>query len=179
MPNTVLVVVALALMASGAAPAKKPATLRLTSTSFGQMGEIPSRHTCDGGDHSPPLAWSGAPRGTKSFALIVSDPDAPDPAAPKMTWTHWVLFALPTATNDLVENIRALPAGARQGINDWKQTGYRGPCPPIGSHRYFFRLYALDTTFPGLQRPTRIALERAMRGHVLAGAELIGISRKR
>jgi hypothetical protein len=188
MSKTTVLIAALVISTMAAAPARKPATgtptakatrLRLASASFESMGEIPAKHTCDGGDLSPPLAWSGAPKGTKSFALIVTDPDAPDPAAPKMTWTHWVLFDLPPTASGLPEAVRALPEGTRPGVNDWRQTAYRGPCPPIGSHRYFHRLYALDTTFTRLTRPTRTVLEKAMRGHVLAETALIGVYRKR
>jgi Raf kinase inhibitor-like YbhB/YbcL family protein len=136
----------------------------------------PARHTCDGEDRSPSLAWSGAPVGTKSFALIVDDPDAPDPAAPKMTWVHWVLYDIPADATGLPEGATAktLPKGARQGVNDWKTPGWRGPCPPVGRHRYVHKLYALDIALPDLRRPNKAALERAMKGHVLAQAELIG-----
>ncbi|MBM3951916.1 MAG: YbhB/YbcL family Raf kinase inhibitor-like protein [Rhodospirillales bacterium] len=155
--------------------------LVLTSSAFAAGGEIPSRHTCEGEDVSPPLAWSGAPPGTKSFALIVDDPDAPDPRAPKMTWVHWVLYNLPGATHALPEGAtsRSLPAGTREGLNDWKRTGYGGPCPPIGRHRYFHKLYALDAVLPDLGQPTKATLEKAMKGHVLAHAELVGTYQKK
>ena len=158
--------------ASGGAPA----TFALTSSSFSPGAEFPSRHTCDGEDVSPALAWSGAPEGTKSFALIVDDPDAPDPRAPKVVWVHWVLYDLPAGTTSLPPGLTAksLPQGAREGLNDWKQAGWRGPCPPIGRHRYFHRLYALDAVLPDLGRPTKAQLEKAMEGHVLARAELVG-----
>jgi hypothetical protein len=119
--------------------------------------------------------------GTESFALIVDDPDAPDPAHPRMTWVHWVLYDLPASTSSLPEAVEPadLPAGTRQGRNDWRRTGYGGPCPPIGRHRYFHKLYALDTALGDLGEPTRAELERAMAGHVLAGAELIGSYQKR
>lgn len=148
----------------------------LTSASFAAGAAIPARHTCDGADRSPPLAWSGAPAGTKSFALIVDDPDAPDPAAPKMTWVHWVLYDIPAGANAVPEGatVRTLPKGARPGLNDWKTPGWRGPCPPIGRHRYVHKLYALDIALPDLHRPNKAALERAMKGHVLAETELIG-----
>jgi hypothetical protein len=153
-------------------------TMKITSTAFAPGGEIPARHTCEDKDLSPPLAWRDAPAGTKSVALIVDDPDAPDPAAPRMTWVHWVLYDLPPEGN-LPEAALTLPAGTRPGLNDWKRTGYGGPCPPIGRHRYFFKLYALDTVLPDLQRPTKAQLEQAMQGHVLARAELIGTYQKR
>ena len=150
--------------------------MTLTSTAFAHSGSIPARYTCDGKDQSPPLAWSGMPAGTKSLALIVDDPDAPDPAAPKMTWVHWVLYDIPPTTGALAEAVAksALPTGTRDGLNDWQRTGYGGPCPPIGRHRYFHKLYALDTLLPDLGKPTKAALEKAMQGHILAQAELVG-----
>jgi Raf kinase inhibitor-like YbhB/YbcL family protein len=151
-------------------------TFELTSQAFAPGGAIPRKYTCDGEDVSPPLAWSAAPAGTRSFVLIVDDPDAPDPAAPKTIWVHWVLYDLPADTTGLPEGIAPgrLPRGTREGVNDWKRTGWGGPCPPIGRHRYFHHLYALDATLGDLGRPTKAALERDMRGHVLAQAELIG-----
>lgn len=145
----------------------------LTSPAFAHMGAIPRKHTCDGPDLSPPLRWDDVSDGARSLALIVDDPDAPDPAAPKMVWVHWVLYNLPLDADGLGE-AAAPPAGAREGLNDWKQTGWRGPCPPKGRHRYFFKLYALDTVLPELGRPAKAALERAMQGHVLGKAELVG-----
>lgn len=155
-------------------------SLVLTSTAFTAGGPIPEPYTCEGRDVSPPLAWSGAPSGTKSFALIVDDPDAPDPDAPKMTWVHWVLHDLPPGTTGLPEDAASegLPPGTIEGLNDWKRTGYGGPCPPIGRHRYFFKLHALDTTLPSLKRPTKAQLEHAMKGHVLAQAQLMGTYQK-
>lgn len=155
--------------------------LTITSQAFAPNGDIPSRHTCEGEDSAPPLAWSGAPSGTKSFALIVDDPDAPDPKAPKMTWVHWVLYNLPAAAQGLPlgATSRTLPAGTREGLNDWKRTGYGGPCPPIGRHRYFHKLYALGAVLSDLGTPTKAELERAMKGHVLAHAELIGTYQKK
>ena len=151
-------------------------SLAITSALFAPNAAIPSLYTCEGKDISPPLAWSGAPAGTKSLALIVDDPDAPDPAAPKMTWVHWVLYNIPSVAGGLPEAVRstALPAGTREGANDWDRTGYGGPCPPIGRHRYFHKLYALDVTLPNLGAPTKAKLEQAMAGHILAQAELIG-----
>ena len=154
--------------------------LSLTSSAFQQGTEIPSVHTCEGKDTSPPLAWSGVPQGTKSLALIVDDPDAPDPKAPKMTWVHWVLYDIPATVDGLPVAVASkdLPAGTREGTNDWRRTGYGGPCPPIGRHRYFFKLYALDTILPDLGAPTKANLKAAMEGHALAKAELMGTYQK-
>jgi len=155
-------------------------SLTITSAAFAPDGAIPAVHTCQGRDTSPPLAWSGVPEGTKSLALVVDDPDAPDPAAPRMTWVHWVLYNLEPASSGLPEGVvaSALPPGTREGVNDWGRTGYGGPCPPIGRHRYFHKLYALDTMLPDLRHPTKAALEKAMFGHVLAHATLVGTSQK-
>lgn len=154
--------------------------LTLKSPAFAHNGSIPQHYTCQGADESPPLEWSGLPAGTKSLALIVDDPDAPDPAAPRLTWVHWVLYNLPPSATGLRQAVRPddLPAGTREGLNDWKRTGYGGPCPPIGRHRYFHKLYALDSVLPDLTRPTKAALEKAMKGHILAHTELIGTYRK-
>ena len=150
--------------------------LTLTSPAFTHNEMIPVQFTCDNQDISPALAWSGIPDGTKSLVLIVDDPDAPDPEAPKMTWVHWVLYNIPPHISGLAEGIPAgqLPAGTLEGINDWKRTGYGGPCPPIGIHRYFHKLYALDTVLPDLKQPTKTQLEQAMQGHILSHVELIG-----
>jgi Raf kinase inhibitor-like YbhB/YbcL family protein len=142
--------------------------LTLTSSAFEPNGPIPPIYTCDGNDVSPPLSWSGLPPGAKSLALIVDDPDAPDPAAPQRTWVHWVLYDIPTDAGGLDQG------GRREGTNDWKRTGYGGPCPPIGRHRYFFKLYALDVALPDLKHPTKQQLEHAIDGHVLDKVELIG-----
>jgi hypothetical protein len=152
----------------------------LRSPSFEHQGAIPAKHTCEGGDATPGLAWSGLPDGTKSLALIVDDPDAPDPRAPKTTWVHWVVYNLPASASALPEAAAgdALPAGAREGVNDWGRAGYGGPCPPIGRHRYFHKLYALDVVLPELKKPTKAALEAAMRGHVLGEAQLVGTYEK-
>jgi len=154
--------------------------LALTSSAFGHNEPIPRLYTCQGDDISVPLAWSGIPEGTRSLALIVDDPDAPDPAAPKRTWVHWVLYNLPTDAGGLKQAVRPgeLPAGTREGKNDWGRTGYGGPCPPVGRHRYFHKLYALDTVLPDLGQPTKAELEKAMQGHVLARFELIGTYQK-
>ncbi|HKS93769.1 MAG TPA: YbhB/YbcL family Raf kinase inhibitor-like protein [Gammaproteobacteria bacterium] len=148
---------------------------QLSSSAYADSGAIPARYTCDGADVSPPLTWSGVPTGTKSLAFIMDDPDAPDPAAPKMTWVHWVLYDIPVDVHGLAEggSLR-LPAGTREGTNDWKRAGYGGPCPPIGRHRYFQKLYALDTVLPDLHRPAKDALLAAMRGHVLAETQIVG-----
>ena len=155
--------------------------LTLTSTAFAPHGEIPTLYTCEGKDTSPVLAWTGVPAGAKSLALIVDDPDAPDPKAPKTTWVHWVLYDLPPTATGLPEGVAAkdLPAGAREGVNDWKKPGYGGPCPPIGRHRYFFKLYALDTALPDLKHPNKGQLLKAMEGHVVGQAELVGTYQKK
>jgi len=152
--------------------------MELRSPAFAPQGEIPSRHTCEGADLAPPLHWTGVPERAASLVLIVDDPDAPDPAAPQRTWVHWVLYDMPPTAPGLPEGGQPLPAGAREGLNDWQRPGYGGPCPPIGKHRYFFKLYALDKLLPPLPRPTKAAVEQAMRGHVLAQAELVGTYRK-
>lgn len=153
----------------------------IRSASFVHGGEIPAKYTCQGRDISPPLEWSAAPPGTQSLVLVVDDPDAPDPAAPKMTWVHWLLYGLPPTTRALPEGVAeaALPAGTRGGSNDWNRTGYGGPCPPVGRHRYFFKLYAVDCVLPELNEPTKTQLLKAIEGHVLASAELVGTYVKR
>jgi hypothetical protein len=144
------------------------------------MGGIPKEYTCEGKDVSPPLAWENVPAQAKSLVLIVDDPDAPDPAAPMMTWVHWVLYNLPPDSKGLPEGVakKSLPTGTEEGTNDWKRAGYGGPCPPIGRHRYFHKLYALDTVLSGLSAPTKKQVEKAMQGHVLASAELVGTYEK-
>ena len=156
-------------------------TLSLTSAAFTAGGAIPKRYTCEGDDVSPPFTWRDPPAGTKSLVLIVDDPDAPDPAAPKLTWVHWVLYDIPVDRRRPARrplSRRHCPPGTRQGLNDWKRTGYGGPCPPIGRHRYFHKLYALDTVLGDLGQPTKAKLEAAMKGHVLAQAELVGTYQK-
>jgi len=152
----------------------------VTSDAFAQGASIPARYTCEGDDLSPPLSWSGAPAGTKSFALIMEDPDAPDPAKPQRIWVHWVVYNLPATTASLSENAskRGLPAGAMKGKGDSGRSDYGGPCPPIGRHRYFFRLYALDTGLTGLSSPAKSDLLKAIEGHVLASGELMGTYQK-
>lgn len=144
------------------------------SPAFQHNGAIPTQHTCDADDRSPPLEWKGVPPGAKSLALIVDDPDAPDPKAPKMVYVHWVLYDIPPSETGLPEGVTTLPHGTREGTNDWKRTGYGGPCPPIGRHRYFFKLYALDVMLGDLGTPTKAEVVAAMRGHVLEQAELVG-----
>ncbi len=150
--------------------------LTLSSSAFVDQGEIPERYTCDGQDISPPLSWSGVPANCKSLALIVDDPDAPDPKAPRMVWVHWVLYNLPPDCTGLPEGVTdsQLPPGTEQGLNDWGRPGYGGPCPPVGRHRYFHKLYALDIVLPKLVPARKAELERAMKGHVIAEARLIG-----
>ena len=164
---------AVLLATAAIAAPKEVASMTLTSPAFSANASIPSRHTCDGDDVSPALQWSGVPSGTKSLALVVADPDAPDPKAPKMTWVHWVLYDVPPDTKGLPEGGR-LPSGTREGNNDWGKTGWRGPCPPVGRHRYVHTLYALDTVLPDLGHPSRAKLLAAMEGHVIGTAELIG-----
>ena len=152
-------------------------SLSLASTAFEHQGDIPPLYTCDGKDISPPLQWSGIPQGVRSLALIVDDPDAPDPARPRRTWVHWILYNLPATATELPEDVRPrdLPAGAHQGLNDSNRIGYGGPCPPIGKHRYFFKLYALDIILPEVDKMTKAQLEKAMQGHIMAQTELVGL----
>ena len=153
----------------------------ISSPAFPHEGDIPVRYTCDGDDVSPPLVWSGIPEGARSLALIVDDPDAPDPAAPRMTWVHWVLYNLPPDSSGLPEAVSdaGLPPGTGQGINDWKRTGYGGPCPPVGRHRYFFKLYALDGVLPSGGPLTKARLLEAMQGRVLGETVLMGTYQRR
>jgi len=148
----------------------------ITTPSFKHEGNIPARHTCDGLNISPIIEWSGIPTGTKSLALVVDDPDAPDPESLRMTWVHWVVYNIPPDTNGLPETftVEGLPPGTMLGLNDWHRTGYQGPCPPIGKHRYYFKLYALDIVLPEMKNPTKSALEKSMQGHTLARSELLG-----
>ena len=150
-------------------------TLLLSSQAFSHNDSIPMLYTCDGRDFSPPLSWSGLPSGTRSLTLIVDDPDAPDPRAPKMTWVHWVLYNIPVEAKELAEDasMSGLPAGTLEGVNDWGRTGYGGPCPPIGRHRYFFKLYALDIMLPDLGQPKKGELLQVMRSNILCQADLI------
>lgn len=149
--------------------------MQIKSSAFEANQTIPRLYTCDGRDIAPPLTWTGIPSETNSLSLIIDDPDAPDPAAPRTIWVHWILYNLPPDCSGLDEDASnaALPEGTCQGLNDWHRTGYGGPCPPVGRHRYFFKLYALDCMLPDLHRPTKDELLKAMRGHVLAEAELM------
>lgn len=154
--------------------------MELTSPAFTNEGRIPKKHTCESDDLSPPLQWSGAPEKTKSFALIVDDPDAPDPAKPQRVYVHWVLLNIPASTTGIDENASrgSLPPGTITGVNDWGNREWGGPCPPIGRHRYFFKLYALDASLTGLTSPRKKDLENAMQGHILAQAQLMGTYQK-
>jgi Raf kinase inhibitor-like YbhB/YbcL family protein len=176
--STIVVATAALVVCTGQEAAM---SLTITSTAFAPNGAIPAVYTCEGRDASPPLAWSGVPPGAKSLALIVDDPDAPDPAAPKTTWVHWVLYDIPPTARGLAEAVgpAALPPGTREGRNDFGRTSYGGPCPPVGRHRYFFKLYALDTTLAAKSPANKAALETAMKGHVLAEATLMGTYQKR
>ncbi|RLC65970.1 MAG: YbhB/YbcL family Raf kinase inhibitor-like protein [Chloroflexi bacterium] len=152
-------------------------SFELTSPAFAHGEPIPSKYTCDGEDISPPLEWSGAPAGTQSFALIMDDPDAP-----VGTWIHWVLYNAPAETNALPEGVPAdaeLSDGSLHGKNSWRRTDYGGPCPPSGTHRYFFKLYALDTTLNLDAGATKKQLLQAMEGHILDQAELVGTYKRR
>ena len=153
-------------------------SLSLSSPAFKAGGSIPALYTCDGSNISPPLSWSGVPPETVSLALIVDDPDAPDPAAPQRTWVHWVLYNIPAGTHELPQGVRPqdLPAGSREGVNDWLKSTYGGPCPPIGRHRYIHKLYALDAMLlPEPGAVDKAGLAKAMQGHIVAQAELIGL----
>jgi len=151
-------------------------SLTLTTTAFQSGDEIPIKYTCEGDDVSPALSWTEVPAGAASLVLIMDDPDAPDP----QPWVHWVLYNIPASSTGLEEGIspRDLPSGTLEGLNDWKRTGWGGPCPPKGRHRYFFKLYALDLVLPDLHRPTKAKVESAMDGHVVAKTELIGTYEK-
>jgi Raf kinase inhibitor-like YbhB/YbcL family protein len=163
-----------------AAEGDQNVTMTLKSPDFADSGEIPKIFTCQGDDISPALSWSKLPQNTKSLVLIVDDPDAPDPAAPKMTWVHWLLYNIPPTAMEIPKAVTntGLPPGTLQGKNDWKKTGYGGPCPPIGRHRYFHKLYALDIELPDLNYPNKSQLEKAMAGHIIGQAELIGTYQK-
>lgn len=152
-----------------------PAPLVVTSTAFADGGPIPAEFTCDGEDVSPPLAWSGAPSGTRSFAIIVDDPDAP-----KGTWVHWVVYDLPATTTSLARDASGeLPEPARHGKNGWGDAAWGGACPPSGRHHYVHRVYALDAMTGLTGSPTRAQLDAAMKGHILAAGELVGTYQKR
>ena len=146
-------------------------SLKLNSTAFEEGGMIPAQYTCDGQNISPPLTWSGVPDGAKTLALICDDPDAP-----RGTWVHWVVYQIPSTEKGLPENVPARPtldSGARQGTNDFKKTAYGGPCPPSGTHRYFFKLYALDADLNLPPGATKDQLLKAMDTHTLAQGQLM------
>jgi Raf kinase inhibitor-like YbhB/YbcL family protein len=165
----------------GFAREKPNMPLNLVSSAFESNSDMPTKFTCEGANVSPPLSWTRVPAETKSLVLIVDDPDAPDPAAPRMTWVHWVLYNIPVSVDTLGEGVATsdLPEGTLTGVNDSQTRTYQGPCPPIGRHRYFFKLYALDTVLPDLKGPTKKALLTAMENHVLTQAELIGLYKKK
>jgi Raf kinase inhibitor-like YbhB/YbcL family protein len=176
-----LACVALSLTAAAVHAAEEDrVTMTITSSAFKHNAPIPRQYTCEGKDISPPLAWAGVPPAAKSLVLIVDDPDAPDPAAPRMTWVHWVLYNIPPSAAGLKEGIAhaELPAGTLDGISDFQRTGYGGPCPPIGRHRYFHKLYALDRVLPDLGKAHKQDVEKAMKGHVIAEAQLVGTYQK-
>ncbi|HEV8630475.1 MAG TPA: YbhB/YbcL family Raf kinase inhibitor-like protein [Thermoanaerobaculia bacterium] len=154
--------------------------LTLSSPSFAPGAEIPAAFTCEGADVSPELRWSDVPAEAVALALVVDDPDAPDPAAPQRTWVHWVVYDIPPTAPGLREDAarHGLPSGAREGTNDWGRSGYGGPCPPVGRHRYFHKLYALDRQLGERGALSKAQLEQAMMGHVLSTAELIGTYQK-
>ena len=170
----------LAVVRAAGLPGARAESFSLSSAAFAPGAAMPSKYTCEGEGISPPLAWRGLPSATRSLVLIEDDPDAPDPAAPRTTWVHWLLYDLPPVSQGLPENAgrAALPAGTREGSNSWNRAGYGAPCPPIGRHRYFHKLYALDIVLGDLHSPDKRALEAAMHGHVLAHAELVGTYRK-
>lgn len=155
--------------------------LALMSPSFADGDEIPTRYTCEGEDVSPPLFWTGVPEGTETLALVVDDPDAPDPRAPQRRWVHWVLYNIPASAEELPEDVspRDLPPGTLEGLNDWIRTGYGGPCPPVGRHRYFFKLYALDSWLPDLDEPRAGDLEPELKRFLIERAELVGTYEKK
>ena len=154
--------------------------MKIESNQFQEGGEIPSTYTCEGSDNSPPLSWADIPANAASLVLIMDDPDAPDPMAPKMTWDHWVLYNIDPASNGLGENVsdNQLPVGTEVGLSSWNKHKYGGPCPPIGRHRYFFHLYALDIILPSLEEATSKAVRDAMAGHVVEQAVLMGTYQK-
>ncbi|MCS5711262.1 YbhB/YbcL family Raf kinase inhibitor-like protein [Candidatus Berkiella aquae] len=151
--------------------------MKIYSPVFKHNEPIPTKYTCEGDDISPPLSWEDIPNEAKSLVLIVDDPDAPDPAAPKLTWVHWILYNLDPKSKGLNEHT-SIPHGASPGLTNWNKTSYGGPCPPIGRHRYFHKLYALDIVLPDLKNPSKEALLAAMENHVIAKTEMIGTYQK-
>jgi Raf kinase inhibitor-like YbhB/YbcL family protein len=154
--------------------------LTLKSGAYADGDTIPARYTCEGEDISPPLEWSGVPDGARSLVLLIDDPDAPDPRAPRVVWVHWVLFNIPPGSTGLAEGASSgdLPQGAAEGLNDWGNAGYGGPCPPVGRHRYVHKLYALDRVLDGLNRPTKAEVLAAMEDHILAVTTLVATYQK-
>jgi Raf kinase inhibitor-like YbhB/YbcL family protein len=150
----------------------KKDTLKVLSPVFEHNGTIPSKYTCNGLNVNPPILIKYVPEGTKSLALIVDDPDAP-----AGIWVHWVLWNIHPGTKELRED--AVPKGAQQGMNDFRKRSYDGPCPPSGTHRYFFRLYALDTTLTLRPDATKADLEKAMKGHIIEKAHIIGLNKRK
>ena len=144
-------------------------SIKVTSTAFGEGAMIPKKYTCDDQNVSPQIAWTGVPAGTKSIALICDDPDAP-----VGDWVHWVVYNMPAATKELAEGVRTLPAGSKQGTNDFRKLDYGGPCPPSGVHRYYFKIYALDTPLSLGEGATKAQLLKAMEGHILDQGALMG-----
>lgn len=154
-------------------------TMEINSPVFETSGNIPAVYTCQGRNISPALHFKGVPLQAKSLVLIMEDPDAPDPKAPKMTWDHWLLYNIPSNTTSILENADShLPKGSLAGLNSWNKTGYGGPCPPIGRHRYYFKLYALEVMLSDLHEPDKNQLLQAMQGHIIAQAQLIGTYQK-
>lgn len=176
MKVTIATTAVLLVLAATARAADNP-SLTLSTPAFDNQGQISTVNTCDGPGISPALHWQHVPAGTRSLALIVTDPDAPDPAAPKTTWVHWIIYNLPATSRGLPQNIKvdALPAGSHSGTNSWHHRGYGAPCPPIGRHRYIFTLYALDARLPDLNTPDKAQLVQAMAGHILAQAQIVGL----
>lgn len=154
--------------------------MTITSAAFSAHHGIPTLYTCEGQDISPEINWQNVPAEAKSLVLIVDDPDAPDPKAPQTTWVHWIIYNIPPQAKGLPENVGVthLPEGTLNGLNDWNRTGYGGPCPPIGEHRYFFKLYALNTVLPDLHQPTKAQLLQAIQGKVIQEAQMIGLYQK-
>ena len=177
---TALMFSGLVLMDVNVLHAEEIMALTLKSSAYDNGGVIPSRYTCEGEDVSPPLVWTGVPETARSLVLIIDDPDAPDPNAPKTIWVHWVLYNIPPDVTGLPEGVapETLPPGIMEGLNDWNRTGYGGPCPPIGRHRYFHKLYALDTVLEGMKTPTKAEVETAMKGHIISQTQYMGTYKK-
>ncbi len=171
-------ILAIGLMMPAACSASDRLTIK--SPAFADGSPIPAKYTCEGSDINPPLKWSGVDKSAKSLVLIVDDPDAPDPKAPKMTWIHWILYDIPATAAGVSEDARTsgFPAGTKEGLNSWKRGKFGGPCPPIGRHRYFFKLYSLDTLLSFSKVPTKDKIVKAMNGHILQKAELVGTYQK-